>query len=162
MNHQGEMDALSVLDKIKQYRLYQNKEVDGEQVWTTSDLENFTGFLDTVERLITPMAKPEEAIDADFERTKLSKTYFTNEGLDLILSEGKAIKVLSGKKMKRMKKEVKLIEKWYPKDELTELEKMFKGKFSSLHESQLLIARFRKGEVYIYQEGNDLFITSNE
>ena len=101
-------------------------------------------------------------IDAESKRADLSKTYFTNEGLDLMLSGDKAIKILSRKKLKRMKKEVKLIEKWYPEGELTELEKMFKGIFPSLHEYQLLIARFRKGEINIFKDGNDIFITGNE
>lgn len=163
MDHQDKMDALSVLAKIKQYRSYQSKEVDSDQAWTTTDLENFTWFLDTVERLLTSITKQKKGeIDAESKRADLSKTYFTNEGLDLMLSGDKAIKILSRTKLKRMKKEVKLIEKWYPEGELTELEKMFKGIFPSLHEYQLLIARFRKGEINIFKDGNDIFITGNE
>ena len=39
---------------------------------------------------------------------------------------------------------------------------MCRGIFTSLHEYQLLIARNRKGEVDIFQEGNEIFITGNE
>lgn len=92
----------------------------------------------------------------------LSTSFFTSEGLNITLNDGKYINILSKKKLKQMKKEAKLIDKWYPKGELTETEKSFKGAFSSVHDFQRLIARFRKGDVHIYKEGNDLYITRNE
>jgi hypothetical protein len=94
-------------------------------------------------------------------KIELSNTYFTNEGLDIHLSNGKIARILTEEEVKIKKKEVKIIDKWYPTN-LTEMEKACRGIYSTEHEFQLLIARFRKGDISIYEDEDGINITGCE
>lgn len=86
-----------------------------------------------------------------------------NESIEIPLEGGGVKRILSKERIKQIEEEIEYIEKYYPGDKnLTELEKLCKAMFNSLHEYQYFIARHRNNEVQIYRDEDGISIISQE
>jgi len=86
-----------------------------------------------------------------------------NDSIEIPLEGGGVKKILPKERIEEIEREVEYIEKYYPGDNnLTELEKLCKAIFNSLHEYQYFIARHRNNEVQIFRDEDGISIISQE